>query len=182
MRTSQLLLAWDEFTVFASVKRDLWSAWKLSPLLVLFLASAALARDKYTCEAPHPENMCNAGNTCGSDSTSCNINIKRSGESSAYAEPSIPNVKANAPFCVQTGTTVVWGSSSKDVGFVIDFGPSSPFATAGAIIGGTDRHVSVVARTRGCFKYSVGACTAGTIYGMCGSSDAEIVVTGPGKK
>jgi hypothetical protein len=38
-------------------------------------------------------------------------------------------------------------------------------------MGGSDRPITVVARKSGCYKYSVGACTPGTIYGMCGNSD-----------
>jgi len=94
--------------------------------------------------------------------------------------PAIPNAKGNAPFCIKVGTTVTWQSSSKNAGFVLDFGPSSPFetpSTPGTIIGGADRPVSVVAKKPGCYKYSVGACVSGSIYGMCGSSTAEIVVT-----
>ena len=33
----------------------------------------------------------------------------------------------------------------------------------GAIIGGTDKAVSVVAKTSGCYEYSVGACVSGAI-------------------
>lgn len=105
------------------------------------------------------------------------LDIKLQGGSSGSAVPSIPNVKATGPFCVKVGTTVTFQSTSKDTGFVLDFGPSSPFDPPGAIIGGTDRSVSVVTKRKGCFKYSAGACTSGTIYGMCGSVDTEIVVT-----
>jgi hypothetical protein len=60
---------------------------------------------------------------------------------------------------------------------VIDFGPSSPFETESAIPGGADRVVTLVAKKAGCYKYSVGACTAGTTYGMCGNSDKELVAS-----
>ena len=103
--------------------------------------------------------MCNASTTCGSGSTACVVDIKRKGGSSASAVPSISNVKATGPFCVKAGTTVTFQSTSKDTGFVLDFGPSSPFDPPGAIIGGSDRSVSVVAKRKGCFKYSAGACT-----------------------
>jgi hypothetical protein len=36
----------------------------------------------------------------------------------------------------------------------------------------------VAAKRPGCFKYSAGACTSGSIYGMCGSAESEIVVIG----
>jgi len=106
------------------------------------------------------------------------VDVKRRGSNSASATPNIPNAKENMSFCVKVGTTVTWQSSSKNTGFVLDFGTSSPFDPPdGAIMGGADRPISVVAKRPGCYKYSVGACTSGTIYGMCGSSNAELVVT-----
>jgi hypothetical protein len=133
--------------------------------------------DKYVCSETNPGSMCNASTTCGSSSTPCMADIKRSSDS-ASVTPNIPGAKANAPFCVKVGTTVTWQSSSKKTGFVLDFGVASPFDTPdGAIMGGSDRSVSVVATRPGCFKYSVGACVAGAIYGMCDSKNAEIVVT-----
>ena len=86
--------------------------------------------------------------------------------------------KSNALFCVKTGTTVTWKSTGKNIGFVVDVGTTSPFEPAGAIIGGTDRSVSVVAKTPGCYKYSAGACVSGAIYGMCKETSAEFVVIG----
>jgi hypothetical protein len=153
-------------------------------LLVSFLLAAnyigAKERQRgsqaYACAEPHPQSMCSAVNTCGSSSDPCRIDVKRKGSSWASATPSIPGIKENAIFCVKVGTTVTWESSSKNTGFVIDFGPASPFDTPGAIMGGADRPVSVVAKRPGCFKYSAGACTSGTIYGMCGSGDNEVVV------
>jgi len=44
-------------------------------------------------------------------------------------------------------------------------------------MGGADRPVSVVAKKPGCFTYTVGACTAGTVYGMCGEDAAEFIVS-----
>jgi hypothetical protein len=60
---------------------------------------------------------------------------------------------------------------------VVDVGPASPFEPAGAIIGGSDRSVSVVAKRTGCFKYSAGACQSGATYGMCDTANAELIVT-----
>ncbi len=112
--------------------------------------------DKYLCSETNPGSMCNASTTCGSSSTPCIADVKRTSDS-ASVTPSIPDAKANAPFCVEVGTTVTWQSSSKKTGFVLDFGASSPFDTPdGAIMGGSDRSVSVVAKRPGCFKYSVG--------------------------
>src|SRR5277367_2781072 len=135
------------------------------------------ASGKYICTETNPEQMCNAGNTCGSASEPCSVDVKRTADA-VSSTPSIPKAKGNAPFCVKVGTTVTWQSSSKNTGFVVDFGPSSPFGLDGAIIGGSDRSVPVVAKKQGCFKYSAGACVSGAIYGMCGSVDTELVVTG----
>jgi hypothetical protein len=136
---------------------------------------------KYVCSEPNPESMCTVSNTCGSDSAPCIMDVKRSGSSSASATPNIPNAKGNTLVCVRAGTKVEWHSSSKDTGFVLDFGASSPFEPSGSIVGGTDRPISVAAKRPGCFKYSAGACTSGSIYGMCGSADAKFIVTSAGK-
>lgn len=136
--------------------------------------------NKYICSETNPGSMCTAATICGSASSACVVDIKRRGGASASSTPEIPNAKENASFCVKAGTTVTWQSSSKNTGFVLDFGSSSPFETPntpGTIIGGADRPVSVIAKKPGCYKYSVGACVSGSIYGMCGSSSAEIVVT-----
>jgi plastocyanin len=89
----------------------------------------------------------------------------------------IPNAKADSLFCIKPGTTVQWKSTGKDIGFVVDFGPASPFDPPGAIIGGTDRTVSVVAKRPGCYKYSAGACRSGAIYGMCGQTNVQLIIT-----
>lgn len=155
-------------------------------LLLVSLASflAANARDKrsnkYVCAETNPASICTASNRCGSNSNPCVVDLKRRGGTSATVTPAMPNSKSNTPFCVTVGTTVTWQSSARNTGFILDFGPSSPFDTPGAIIGGSDRPISVVAKRPGCYKFSVGACIAGTIYGMCGSTDSEIVVTSDG--
>ena len=129
------------------------------------------------CAAATPASICSASNTCGSPTSACEVDIKRSGGDSATATPNIPNAKSNAPFCVKAGTTITFKSTSKNTGFVLDFGTSSPFDAGEAISGGADRPVSVVAKKPGCYTYSVGACTAGTIYGMCGDDAAQFVVS-----
>ena len=128
------------------------------------------------CSAATPSTICSAANTCGSATSACEVDIKRAGGDSASATPNIPSAKSNAPFCVKAGTTITFKSTSKDTGFVLDFGTSSPFDSGSAITGGADRPVSVVAKKPGCYTYSVGACTAGTIYGMCGDDVAQFVV------
>src|SRR6201982_3204205 len=121
------------------------------------------------CSASNPASVCAAENTCGSSCAPCSINIRRSGGSYATATPSIPDAKSNKAFCIKVGTSVTFMSSSRNTGFVIDFGSSYPFDHEGAIMGGADRPISVTAKHPGCYTYSVGACTAGTIYGMCGN-------------
>src|SRR6266851_2146 len=78
---------------------------------------------------------------------------------------------------LSTYATAQSKSTGKDIGFVVDFGPSSPFDPPGAIIGGTDRAVSVVAKKPGCYKYSAGACMSGAIYGMCGQTSVQLIIT-----
>jgi plastocyanin len=135
------------------------------------------AERKSACTAANPENMCSANNTCGSSSTPCMVDVKRTPDSAA-AKASIPDAKDNALFCIKAGTKITWQSESKNTGFVIDFGASSPFDPPGTVIGGSDRSVTVVAKTRGCFKYSAGACMPGAIYGMCDSVDADVIILG----
>jgi hypothetical protein len=132
--------------------------------------------EKYLCSEPNPEAVCTAENTCGSSSTACTVEIKRTSDS-ASATPVIPNAKGNQPFCVKAGTKVIWKSGSKNTGFVLDFGPQLPFGTE-AIMGGSDRSPSTVANKKGCYKYSVGACVSGAIYGMCESVETELIITG----
>ena len=145
------------------------------PLVLLANCAAAQKASKYACSEANPAQLCNASNTCGSASTSCEVDVKRTANG-ASSTPSIPNAKSNRLFCVTAGTTVTWKSTSKDIGFVVDVGTTSPFEPSGAIIGGADRPVSVVAKTAGCYKYSAGAWMSGGIYGMCKETSAELVV------
>jgi hypothetical protein len=160
----------------------IWSSLFLLPLL---LGGYIAAKDqkkgnkKSVCSLTNPQSICNDTTSCGSNSNPCIVDVKRTDYASS-ATPNIPDAKENAPFCLKAGTTVTWQSSSKDTGFVLDFGASSPFDPPDAIIGGSDRPVSVVAKRPRCFKYSVGACKAGATYGMCESTEAELVITGSG--
>lgn len=147
----------------------------LSVSMLLSNATAQSKGNKYACSEPNPTQLCTSANTCGSPSSPCSVDVKRTADS-ASSTPSIPNAKSNSLFCVKVGTTVTWNSTEKDNGFVVDVGPASPFEPAGAIIGGSDRSVSVVAKRAGCFKYSAGACRSGAIYGMCGTTNAELIV------
>lgn len=138
-------------------------------------ANAQQNAKKHACTETSTQSLATSANACGSNGNPCVVDVKRSGRSVSVS-PTIQSGKSNPIFSVQVGTTVTWESTQKDTGFVIDFGPSSPF-DRGAIIGGSDRSVSVVATKPGCYRYSAGACVAGAIDGMCNSADAELVVT-----
>lgn len=144
-------------------------------ILVASFGAAQSKKSKYACDETDPQTLCNAGNTCGSPTNPCDVDVQRTAYA-ASATPQIPGAKGNKLFCVRQGTTVNWKSKSRNTGFVVDISESSPFDPGGAIIGGTDKAVSVVAKTAGCYKYSVGACVSGVINGMCGNSRAEIII------
>jgi len=155
-------------------------SWLMLLILTLSGYLASEEHNKYVCSEPNPESICTPKNTCGSATAPCTVDIKRTAESAAVT-PDIPGAKSNTPFCVKTGTTMIWKSMSKNTGFVVDFGPSAPFEPAGAaIVGGSDRSASVVAKKPGCYKFSAGACVSGAVYGMCASVDTELIVTGGG--
>ena len=159
-----------------STERKLGAA-MLMLLLSVGYSTAQSVSGKYACSEPNPLQQCNASNTCGSAAAPCLVDVKRTGDG-ASTTASIPKAKSNGAFCVKAGTTVTWKSSAKDIGFIIDFGPSSPFEPSGPITGGSDRSVAVVAKKPGCYKYSAGACLSGEIYGMCGTGNAEIIISG----
>ncbi|HEY6412334.1 MAG TPA: hypothetical protein VIX42_01520 [Edaphobacter sp.] len=105
------------------------------------------------------------------------MDVKRTG-SSASSTPSIPGAKNGSLFCVKQGTQLIWKSSEKNTGFVIDVGPIAAFEPDGAIIGGSSKDVTVVAKTPGCYRYSAGACVSGAIYGMCKTTNGELIILG----
>ncbi len=41
----------------------------------------------------------------------------------------------------------------------------------------SDRPITVTAKHPGCYTYSVGACTPGTVYGMCGNTDTQLIIS-----
>jgi len=151
--------------------------------ILLLIASFATAEDKKkdsgmdACSNPNPASLCNAGNTCGSASTPCMVNVKRTSYSSS-ATPSIPGAKGNDLFCVKAGTTVTWQSTSKGTGFLIDPGASTAFDPPGTIMGGSEKPVSVVAKTPGCVSYSLSATAQGGIYGKSKAATATLIVIG----
>src|SRR5271157_2884107 len=129
------------------------------------------------CSASIPASTCAATNTCGSASSPCIIDIRRSQGAYATATPSIPGAKSNKPFCIKVGTAVTFSTSSKNTGFIVDFDKANPFDHQGAIIGGADRPVTVTAKHPGCYSYSVGACIPGTVYGMCGNAETQLIIS-----
>jgi len=144
-------------------------------LLLLAGSATAQKKGKYACVEPDPKSLCNAGNTCGSASAPCTVNVnKEGGSASATAGTSDP--KKNGLFCVKVGTSLTFMSSNKNTGFVLDFGPKSPFDPDDPIIGGGKNQVTVKAVNAGCYKYSVGACYSGATYGMCGNATAEAII------
>ena len=156
---------------------NIWRVLLLLFCIVLLSWASALAqkKSKYACSETQPESLCNAANTCGSDSSPCTIDIRRSGNSS-NVKPSIPEAKNNQFFCIKAGTTVVWMSSNKNNGFMVSFGTDSPFDPDGPIMGGGKRKVTTKASTPGCYKYDAGAFRSGTVYGMSGGSKPELVI------
>ncbi len=143
--------------------------------IFLFVGLAnAQKKSKYACDEPNPESLCTAANTC--PASGCSVDVRRDGMSGATATPSFPKAKGNSLFCIKEGTTVTFQTSSKGTGFIVDFGPSSPFDPPDTIIGGAQKPVQVAAKRPGCFKYSAGACYSGATYGMCGSGTAEAIV------
>lgn len=149
----------------------------LTTLLATLISSEMAGGQKknpYACVEPDPTAYCTEGKMCGSASNPCSVDVKRTSDA-ASATPGFPGAKGNDPFCVKVGTTVVWKSDTKHQGFVVDMGPSSPFAVED-IIGGSDRSVKAIAKKPGCYRYSAGACLSGAIYGMCGNGNAEMIV------
>ncbi len=149
------------------------------PLLVVTVH--VIAKDKKPkptiCSNPHPETLCTAANTCGSKDAACVLEVKRvGGGEDASVTTNVPNFPKGSVICINPGTSVTWQGDGKNTGIMVDFNGNSPFEPSGTIMGGSDRPVTVVAKKVGCFKYSVGACNPGSIYGMCGNSDFELIV------
>ena|SRR5579884_2030255 len=159
-----------------SRRQVIWRTWLLSScILLLCCATQAQKKSKYKCDESQPETMCSAANTCGSASSQCTIDIRR-GANSANVKPSIPEAKNNQLFCIKAGTTVVWKSSNKNNGFMVSFGSDSPFEPDGPIMGGGQKQVTTKAVTPGCYKYAAGAFRSGTVKGMSGGSNPELVI------
>ena len=150
----------------------------LVPFITLFgRGSGNDKKSKATaCTNPHPEQLCTAANTCGAGGASCELEVRRAnGGTGASVKPNVENFSKSDVICLETGTNVTWRGGGKNTGIMVDFGDNSPFDQE-TISGGSDRPVTLVAKKAGCFKYSVGACTPGAIYGMCGNSAYELIV------
>jgi hypothetical protein len=147
----------------------------LATAVMILSSTLAHAKSKYICDEPRPADKCNTGNTCGSASTPCTINIRKSG-AGASVKPGIADAKGNQFFCVRAGTEVVWMTSSKNTGFSISFGTDSPFTPDDPIIGGGSKPITVKAKNPGCYKYDAGAFYSGAVYGMSGGSKPELVI------
>lgn len=143
----------------------------LPVIMLLQDLTAPAQKNSYACKEANPAVLCTAANTCAGQ---CSVDIKRAGQA-ASATPSLPGAKGNSTFCVKVGTQVIWKSDTKHQGFVVDMGPNSPFDLPD-IIGGSDRSVTTTAKTPGCYRYSAGACLSGAVYGMCGNSNAQVVI------
>jgi hypothetical protein len=143
--------------------------------VVILGSASANAKSKYVCDEPRPADKCNTGNTCGSASTRCTIDIRKSG-ASASVKPGIADAKGNQLFCIRAGTEVVWMTSSKNTGFSISFGTDSPFTPDDPIIGGGSKPITVKAQNPGCYKYDAGAFYSGAVYGMSSGSKPELVI------
>jgi hypothetical protein len=149
--------------------------WSCVFVILSCTAAQAQTKSKYACEESQPDGMCNPGNTCGSDSSPCTVDITRS-SNSANVRPGISNAKNNELFCIKAGTTVVWKSSNKNNGFMVSFGADSPFDPDSTIMGGGKKQIRTIARTPGCYKYDAGAFRSGTVYGMSSGSKSELVI------
>ena len=152
----------------------------LSLLLLICIISAVAAaqskskKNQYACAEANPESLCNVQNTCGSESEPCVVEIKRTADS-VKVQASIAEPKSKV-FCLKPGTKVTFKTTSKNTGFLVDFGPDAPFDQTDAISGGSSRETTVIAQKSGCYNFSVGACVSGAISGMCRSVQREAVV------
>jgi len=148
----------------------------LGLMAIVFTAGTLQAQKKnsYACTEANAATQCTAENTCGSNGA-CTVDIRK--DVSITVTPNTSHKKKNELFCVKAGTQVTFDSSSKNTGFVVDFGPNSPFDKDDSFIGGNKKPDSATAKNPGCYRYSVGACVSGGVNGMCGSQAAELVVT-----
>jgi hypothetical protein len=146
-------------------------------LLPVSAAAQSKKTNKYACKEANPASQCNASNTCGSASTPCTVDVRRTSYS-ATATPSTPGAKGSPLFCVQAGTAVTWQSSAKNTGFLVDFGPALPFDPSDPIMGGSKKSVEVKAAKPGCYLFDFQATDSSGIYGMSKASQSEMIILG----
>ena len=153
------------------------SRWALLSCFVLLncATTQGQTKSKYECDEPQPERLCNAANTCGSALSSCTIDITTSA-GSARVKPDISSARSDQVFCVQDGTTVVWMTSDKTTGFVVSFGPDSPFDPDDLIVGAGKKQMRTIASNPGCYKYEARAFYSGAVYGTSKGGSLELVV------
>jgi hypothetical protein len=167
------------FAMTMNFRRQFYTSSRLVLLSYVVVLSCvpthAQKKSRYACDETDQAILCSAANTCGSPSSTCTVDIRRSADS-ANIKPSIPGAKNNQLFCIKTGTTVVWTSSNKNNGFMVSFGTDSPFDPDGPIAGGAKKPITTKASTPGCYKYDVGAFRSGTVYGMSGGRSPELVI------
>ena len=161
------------------IQRWLTSGCVLALTSLCLLGPCAAAQDnkkddEYSCSEPNPEAQCSASNTCGSADTPCVVDVKRTG-SSASATPDVKKPSGNI-FCIYNGTTVTWKSTSKNTGFLVDFGPTSPFDPPDTITGGSKKPASVKTVKPGCFAYSFQATKATAVHGLSKASRGKLIV------
>ena len=150
--------------------------WLVIMVVLSAMAAQAQKGNGYACQTPNPESLCSGAITCGSASAPCTVSIKKDGNgASVTADAS--GAKANKLFCVKAGTKMNFEAKSKNTGFVLDFGPKTPFDKEDSIVGGSNKPDLATAKNPGCYRFSAGACVSGAIYGMCGSQMVEMVVT-----
>ena len=71
---------------------------------------------------------------------------------------------------------MVWMTSDKTIGFVVSFGPDSPFDPEDLIVGAGKKQMRTIASTPGCYKYDARAFYSGAVYGTSSGGKAELVV------
>jgi len=158
-----------------------FNTWSGRILLLAYIGSLSCAvmhaqkKSRFACPEADQAVTCSAVKTCGSTSSKCMIDVRRSADS-ANVTPSIPGAKKNQLFCIKVGTTVVWKTSNKNNGFMVSFGSDSPFDPDGPIIGGAKKPITTKASTPGCYRYDVGAFRSGTVYGMSGGTTSELII------
>jgi hypothetical protein len=67
-------------------------------------------------------------------------------------------------------------TSDKTTGFVVSFGPDSPFDPDDLIVGAGKKQMRTIASNPGCYKYEARAFYSGAVYGTSKGGNLELVV------